>query len=149
MSLTLLLNIPGVLAMVVLLFQNREDIIFWIESAYNDIKNYLVKQLGTFYNIDDAVFMPFIFFSNTTSFSYSMSANTLYTGNSQMSVSGTISAVNGADLVFSNSQYQLSLTQLASALNELRQVRQELCEYKVKFGTKLNELELLLKEKEQ
>ena len=148
MSLSLLLNIPGLVALVAIFYQNRNYLRVWLSSKYDKLIYWANSRLGVFYSIDDAVFTPFIFFSNnTTSFSYSMSASTINIGNSAMA--GTISATNGADLVFANSNYQLSLTQLASALNELKLVRQELCEYKVKFGTKIHELELLLKEKEK
>ncbi|MCK9529517.1 MAG: hypothetical protein M0R77_02975 [Gammaproteobacteria bacterium] len=149
---SLLFSIPGIIALVVLFWQHRIDLVYFVKSKIDDINYFLKSQLGQFYTIDQAVFRPFLYYTSANFSSFTSSAasitSTLYGLNSSISNS-TISATNGTDLILSNSNHQVTVTQLAKAINELQMVRQELCEMKVKYHTRLHQLEQIIQEKEK
>lgn len=149
MFLSILLSIPGLLAILILLKQNWKSMTSWFSNVKDKFIAKTKFHFGVFRDIDDATYQPYIFYSTINSgfTSYnSASINTLYTNSTTISGSA-ISSCNGQDLILSNSASQVSVSQLVSAVNEIRVARQEICELKVKYGKRIHELEELLKEK--
>lgn len=149
MFLSLLLTIPGFIAMGILAYQNLDYLTGWYSDFAFAVKDKVKFHFGVFHDVDSGIFPPYIFFSTTmsgfTTYSSTIGVNTLYSSNMSIS-SSTITSANGQDLVFSNSSKNISLNQLASAIDEIRLARQEICELKVKYGKRIHELEELLKE---